>query len=480
MNSKSPIGKVLSPITTVSTAILREGKSIPQKYRNMVSLGLYGFANALIVSLLLLYYTDDYLQVHLGLSEAIANSIFSLSTAAGSIGLLIAVIVGGAYSDDFRSKYGARAPFILCGSLIAGGMLSLIPVFATIFPKDFLVVIFPLCFFAAYIGLGIGSSPTNALLSELFTREQRGWVGLVIAGFTTLGSFVGIVGLGIIADQVYITAIFPFTGIITAFIGITIFFLVEKANPPFEPIDPTIEDIRKTPKYLVTFGGKDFGKMLIVQSFWAFSIASISLYMAVFLRTEAAREVIGNNEGIVLIIAGLVAALMAIPSGFVIKKVGKVNTALLGSVIFGIYCFCLVFIELEGLFILIYPVAMIGGLGSIFIESVSLSLPADLVPEGKEAQFMGINKFASTWPQPFVAMIGAQVFILFAGNNPTAVIFSLGGIAAFIASGVLLLINYEKMLKEEYHNFYKRYVRAKGLIGGHLGEITDGILSKFT
>ncbi len=480
MNSKTPIDKVLSPFTTVTTAILREGKSIPQKYRNMVSLGLYGFANSLIVSLIILYYNDDYLQVHLEISKAVANSIWSYSTAAGSIGLLIAVIVGGAYSDDFRSKFGARAPFILGGSLLAGGMISLIPFFATILPRDFLLVVFPACFFIAYIGLGIGSSPTNALLSELFTREQRGWVGLAIAGFTTLGSFVGIVGLGIIADQMYITAIFPFTGIFVALIGIAIFFLVEKANPPFDPIDPTIEDIRNTPKYLITFGGKDFGKMLVVQSFWAFSIAAISLYMAEFLRSDAAREAIGNNEGIVLIIAGVVAATMAIPAGFIIKKIGKVNTALLGSVIFGVYCFLLVFIDLEGVFILLYPVAMIGGLGSIFIESVSLSLPADLVPEGKEAQFMGINKFASTWTQPIVAMIGAQIFIIFENQNPTAVIFTLGGIAAFLASAVLLLINYEKMLKEEYHNFYKRYVRAKGFLEQHIGDITDGIVSKFT
>jgi MFS family permease len=219
--------------------------------------------------------------------------------------------------------------------------------------------------------------------------------------------------------------------------------------------------------------------MLVVQSFWAFSIAGISLYMATYLRTDAAKAVIGNNEGAVLIIAGLVAASMAIPAGFLIKKIGKVNTALLGSIIFGIYCFSLVFIELEESFFLIYPVAIIGGLGSIFIESVSLSLPADLVPEGKEAQFMGINKFASTWPQPIVAMIGAQIFILFENQNPTAVIFSLAGIASFLASIFLLLINYEKMLKEEYQNFYKRYVRARGFIEQHIGDLTTGIVSKF-
>ncbi|MHA1978203.1 MAG: MFS transporter [Candidatus Hodarchaeales archaeon] len=480
MSSKSPIDKVLSPITTVSTAILREGKSIPQKYRNMISIGLYGFSNAVIVSLVLLFF-QKYMIIRLEMDGTLAASIFSYSIATGSIGLLLAVIVGGAYSDDFRSKYGARAPFIVGGSLLAGGMLILVPISATIFPRNFLIVIFPLIFFFAYIGLGIGSSPTNALLSELFTREQRGWVGLAIAGFTTVGSFAGIVGLQWVADNFNVMSVFPVTGFVTIFIGGTIFFLVEKVNPPFEPIDPTIEDIRNTPKYLITYGGNDFGKMLVVQSLWAFAIAAISLYMVNYLGTADAIAAIGEgNEGIVLIITGIVAASMAIPAGLIIKKIGKVNTAFLGSLIFGIYCFGLAFIELENVFGILLPVAMLGGLGSIFIESVRISLPADLVPEGKEAQFMGINKFASTWTQPIVSIMGAQILVLFAGDHPTAVIFILGGVASILASGVLFLIRYEKLLKDEYENFYKRYVRAKGLIGGHIGEITDGIISKFT
>ncbi|MHA2095785.1 MAG: hypothetical protein ACW98F_14285, partial [Candidatus Hodarchaeales archaeon] len=101
MSSKSPIDKVLSPITTVSTAILREGKSIPQKYRNMISIGLYGFSNAVIVSLVLLFF-QKYMIIRLEMDGTLAASIFSYSIATGSIGLLLAVIVGGAYSDDFR------------------------------------------------------------------------------------------------------------------------------------------------------------------------------------------------------------------------------------------------------------------------------------------------------------------------------------------------------------------------------------------
>lgn len=479
MSKDSPIDKVLSPIT-MTTAFLRREKTISQKQRNMIALGLYGFASALVVSLVITYYHSRYLLDWLNIEITLANSIFSYSTAAGSIGMLIAVIVGGAYSDDYRSKYGARAPFMLAGAVICGLMLYMVPILATLFSsegeRDLLLFLFPMAFFFAYAGLGLGSSPTNALLSELFTKEQRGWVGLVIAGFTTLGSFIGIVGLNMVDTTFYATMMFPFTGTVVILTGITIFFLVEKANPPFDPIDDTIEDIIKTPQYLVTYGGKDFGKMMVVQSLWGFAVAAVSLYLVIHLA-----PVVGEgNEGPVLIVTGVVAAIMAVPAGFAIKKFGKVNTAIAGSVIYGVYCFIFGYTELPGYADLLIPIAAIGGLGAILIESVRVSLPADLVPEGKEAQFMGINRFASTWTQPVVAILGAQILVMFAGSSPTTIIYGLAGIAAILSSFVLFMINYEKMLKEEYHNFYKRYLYAKGLIEQGIEDITDGFVSKFT
>jgi MFS family permease len=445
-----------------TTNIIRDRLTISQKYRNAIALGLFGFASAFIVALIIIYYNTWYLRQSLEINAILSDTIFSYSTAAGSIGLLITVIVGGAFSDDYRSKYGARAPFILVGCLIAGFVMVLLPIVGNLFPEDLLIIVFPLCFFIIYSGLGLGSSPTNALLSELFTKEQRGWIGLILAGFTTLGSFGGIFINRFVADNFGIPLIFPFSGIILFLIGITIFALVEKVNPPFPPIDSTLLDIKKTPSYLISFGSGGFTKMLVVQSLWGFASASVSIYLIVALSTPEAVDFLGEgNEGIVLVVTGIVAAIMAIPAGFIIQKVGKVRTALVGSFIFALYCFGLAFI-VTGYYSLLLILAAIGGLGSIFIESVRVSLPADLVPEGKEAQFMGINKFASIWTQPVVAILGAQIIILFANQNPTLIIFSLAGVASILATIILFFITYEKMIKTEYDNFYKRYLIAKG------------------
>ena len=62
------------------------------------------------------------------------------------------------------------------------------------------------------------------------------------------------------------------------------------------------------------------------------------------------------------------------------------------------------------------------------------------------------------------------------GNSPTLLIFLLAGISSFLATGVLFLIKYEKMIVDEYHKFYKRYVTAKGILESKLDAIVDRVI----
>ena len=93
---------------------------------------------------------------------------------------------------------------------------------------------------------------------------------------------------------------------------------------------------------------------------------------------------------------------------------------------------------------------------------------------------MGINRFASGWTSPLVSFAGAQLIIVFAtslnGNSPTLLIFLLACVSSFLATGVLFLIKYEKMIVDEYHKFYKRYVTAKGILEEKLDAIVDRVI----
>ncbi|MHA2248400.1 MAG: MFS transporter [Candidatus Hodarchaeales archaeon] len=488
LNGGSPDNK--TEYSFLTTEELRETRSLNQKVRNVLALGIYGTSHAVLIAFIIAYFNLSYLQgsdtFGLGLSPELAETIFSYSIAAGSIGFLGTVIIGGAFSDDYRSKYGARAPYILGGSLLAGIMLLLTPIFAGTADEDLMVILFPFCFFFVYVGLGLASSPNGALLSELFNKEQRGWVGLILAGFTILGSLIGLVffdvftgllldlsemfQLGFIAEF----SLFLFPALITIIGGIITFILVEKANPPYPPVDSPITDILQTPRYLM-IGGSDFGKMFLVQSFWGFASESVALYLIIHLVASGLPE---GDAPLALLVTGVVSAVMVIPAGIFIQKFGKVKTAIVGSLIYSGFCFLLAGMEIGGYFDTFLLIAAIGGFGAVFIESVRVSLPADLVPEGKEAQFMGINKFGSLWTQPFVALFGGFLLIaLFDWEYSfTVIMFALAGLASLFATLLLFLISYEKMVRDEYEKFYKRYLTARGFFEEKLDKIVDSIL----
>lgn len=476
----------------LTTEELREKRNTRQKIRNVCALGIFSTANAVILAFIIAYFNVAYLQgtsgFGLGLSPELAETIFSYSVAAGSIGFLGTVIIGGAFSDDYRSKYGARAPFILLGSILAGVMLVLTPVFAGLANQELLLLVFPVCFFLIYVGLGLATSPTGALLSELFTKDQREWIGLVLAGFATLGSLIGLILFPTIVNV--LTSLvetiqlpptlsgigyFLFPALIIILAGLCIFFLIEKANPPFPPIDSPVSDILQTPQYLA-LGGSDFGKMFFVQSFWGFASETVSIYLLIHLTTESG---ISKAEApIALLVVGLVSAIMAIPAGLFISKFGKVKTAIVGSALYSLFCFILAGMEIGNYYSLVFVIAAIGGFGAVFIESVRVSLPADLVPEGKEAQFMGINYFGAFWTQPIVALLGGFVLATFASweYSPTFILFILAGAASFVATIVLFLISYENMVRSEYYRFYKRYLAIRGFFDEKLDALVDAIL----
>ncbi len=483
----SPADKMT--LTLLTTKFLRETRTSFEKIRNVIALGIYAAASGIIIAFIIAYFSKSYLEESLQLSREVAEAIFSYSIAAGSVGFLAIVIVGGAFSDDYRSKYGHRAPFILLGCLLSGFMLLLTPIIAGSFAgtayEDLMYILFPLCFFIIYIGLGLATSPFGALLSELFTKEQRGWVGLVLAGFAILGSSIGLVFLDKIAALLFTLSetlqlnfllefglfLFPALTIIIA--GVLTFILVEKANPPFAPLDSTINDIKKTPSYIM-LGGSDFGKMFFVQSFWGFAAETVSIYLFIHLTTS--NSPISSEEApIVLLLVGVASAIMAIPAGLFIQKFGKVKTAIVGSLIYSGFCFLLAGMEIGDYYSLILIIAAFGGFGAVFIESVRVSLPADLVPEGKEAQFMGINKFGATWTMPLVAIVGGFLLTALVGwsYSATAIMFGLAGLATLAATILLFLISYEKMLRTEYNKFYKRYLTARGFLEDQVEKVVD-------
>ncbi len=466
----------------------------------------FGYLEVFLIS-----YLVEWLQVFLKMSPSDAGFVYSLSMASGSIGLLSSVIVMGAWSDDYRSRFGNRAPFIVAGSLGAGLLLIIAPII--IAPWNAVIVV-PLIMGLVNIALGAAISPHGALLSELFTRKERGWVGLVLAAAATAGTGLGLFTLGQFMNSNNPFLAWGTSGLVIIIGSILTFFLIPKTNPAFPPKDSIVKDIINTPKYLIFFGKGDYGYLFIVQLFWGLAIAGVTHYAVPYiiefvkvsemlhgLDETAARDLAHAYANMSLLTVGLTASLLAAPVGVFISKYGKVRTAIVGTIIYAFFCISLALeAEYYGSLreIIIYQsedlvihgglagiilVAILGGIGAIFITSVQMSLPADLVPEGKEAQFMGINLTATSLSKPFLAVLAAYVF---ASQSSTTffgfemegyqVIFLIAGLSMFVALLSLFAISYEKMLVREYYRYYKRYLRFQKLVESSLARVADRFL----
>ncbi len=70
----------------------------------------------------------------------------------------------------------------------------------------------------------------------------------------------------------------------------------------------------------------------------------------------------------------------------------------------------------------------------------------------------------------------AEEALLSLSSNESAILIGLAGISSVIATILLFLISYEKMLRDEYAKFYKRYLVARGFFEEKIDKFVDSIL----
>lgn len=395
-------------------------------------------------------YFAKYLEDEADLGSAAYGIILSVGICL----YLVTVIVSGAFSDDFRSKrWGNRVPFITAGGIGMGVVFILSYAILSIFGASLIVMIF--LFGAIYICNGIVSSPNNALLSELFEKDLRGWAALTRTLFVTVGSAIAIFIFPSMADRGNYEEMFIAIGIVLFICSGIVALFVPRLNPDFEP-DETIPDILATPQYLATYGRGDFGKLLICQVFWALGTGAVNYFWVAYLYYKF--DVSAEEIASILIILSIAAALAALPVGIMVATIGKVNTGIISSLLYCVFVFLLASAQSIGP---VYFYVVIGGVAVIGLSTIQGSLPADLVPEGKEGQFMGINTVFSLFPDPITLAIAAVALAVLPEKRAYQVLFSLVILEVLVAIVALVFITYEDWIGDKYERYYTRYLRAK-------------------
>lgn len=410
--------------------------------------------------------------------------VFSIIRTVATIAFMISLVVGGAISDDIRSRFGNRVPMIILGALIAGIGYASVPVLVRGNNYWLVLVLGSLIYIVIHIGLGFALAPDYALISELFTKEERGWAGLGFAGIGLIGTMIGYALQDVAkpgtnpaqgpapalaaANVAWITTGFIAGGVII-FLGLLTFIMTPKYNPPF-PADGTVSDILATPRYLFEMGSgnsanRDFLLMFIIGILWGGAGYIIDTYLASFLKAMKDNGFITLDPANLLIIIGISAAILAGPVGYVISKLGKIKSGMLGSLMLGFFSFMVAqtFIWANNP---LYALAFIAAAGTIFITAINVSLPADLVPRGKEGQFMGLFIIAANLLAPFAG--GAATLISIQYKNDVlggySTLFLIPTMLYFIAVFILAFMHYEDQLESEYNLYYRRYLLFKGFV----------------
>ncbi|NPE08352.1 MAG: MFS transporter [Asgard group archaeon] len=344
--------------------------------------------------------------------------------------LCFGVIIGGTISDSLRTKFGQRAPLILLGGLAGSFLFLLIPLITQLASESNVKFGFlMLLFIPAHIFIGIAFAPWLALVSDLFRKEERTGAGVAINILSAVGAAIAV----IIFSKLLVSDLSWIIWIITGLVfGISVIFtviLMPKRNPDYESKGQK-RDILKIPTIIWRYGGKTWILLLLTSSLWAFSshLVETGIVDSLIERFNILDTKASFTSNIMM---GVYIVVLLVPIILIIKRIGKVKASILASLFYGIFCLMLAtMVQFKS----IYYIVIIGGLGNIMLSTLQIALPADIVPKGREASFMGVFFVFGSITKPFATLIQG---IILEGNEKSISLSYFGGYPwVFLIAGI--------------------------------------------
>lgn len=342
---------------------------------------------------------------------------------AGSIVALIANILFGAFSDLTRSRFGARAPWLVLGSVMTAAML-----FAITKTDNIVLILVLWCVFQFFLNAIV--APLVAVIPDRAPESQRGTYSAIYG----VGSMVGS-GLASIVASRFISN--PQLGLIVFAVALLLcgpLFVVlapdksnkDKPRAKFS-MDMIMTNFSFPTKHCRDFYLALFGKLLFVLAFYA--ITGYQLYIAqdyIGLDATAAGNLIAGMATMQLIF-GLIFSAIAGP---ISDKVGRRKIFVIGCCLLSAAVFLIpAFWAASGAMIILAIVN--SGIVMGAYMSVDQALNFDVLPNPEtSAKDLGLLNMANTGGQIFGPMVTSFVVMSFGGYQPV-----------FIISAVLMVIS---------------------------------------
>ena len=338
---------------------------------------------------------------------------FSANKAAGLpmvtvAGTIIAVLVhplAGALSDRITSRWGKRRPYLFWWTLP-----NIVGLIAMAYAREIWVM--ALIFALIQLANNMANAPWTAVIADKVPKEQRG----VASGYYGLMGVLGtVVGGGVLAfmvdktapEAVYIRQLFLVYGIVvviqTACTVLSVLFVKEEPAPGGPRLSRReIKDLFWiNPKQYPDFFWVYLTRFLVTLGIWViYTFLQYYFEDVLGMKGEAS---IGNF----LIWMTASSVLTVYLAGYLSDFWGRKGMVYLSGGIMTLVC--LGFLLLQQPWIL-YPAAVLFGLGYGAYQSVDNALAVDVLPDPEEfGKHMGVWQVAGILPQVLASLVGGVV-----------------------------------------------------------------------
>ncbi|MBZ4666813.1 MFS transporter [Mahella sp.] len=293
---------------------------------------------------------NSYMPIFLGYYTN-SNTLIGFVMVWDNIANILLLPLIGAMSDNTRTRFGRRMPYIMIGMPIAGLLYALLPLqihWDTVIPLLVLDLIFNI-FMATY------RSPVVALMPDIVPSQHRSKANGIINLMGGFGSLI----MFFIGSQMYrMNQAYPFffVGILSLIMPIILLFTVKEPEIARrkEPAEHK-QSIFKALRFVLT--DKDKSPLFVLLSIFMM-IAGFGAVETFF--TRYALNVMNVSEDVSSFSMGFYAIsflIFALPAGFIATKIGKRRTMMMGSLLLGLMLLAFATIRSFTIIQILMPVA---------------------------------------------------------------------------------------------------------------------------
>jgi len=372
-------------------------------------------------------YFNTYLDHVLYLQPLYISIMVSLSATVGAISMPL----WGIISDNSRTKFGRRRPFLLFG-IIAGIGMILYSFAYPLFGKT--ETAFMWCLIIDVVVIGISSNAylvaERALIPDTIEVEKRGRANGLINSISYIGLLIGVAFLllgnelfgipdprdtvppiGTIITQDGHFILLSLGGSVFFIVSIVGFFFIKEKHITDLPVKKkffselkdifNINEVRKV---------KEFYKILIAFVVFQSGISSVMPYLFIFIFAQG----LSTMELLIgIAIAFPIVFIATIYLGKIADKHGRKKYVPLSLIIVSIGFFIMPFAGILAskiLFMICLPFVLVGVLA---IVTPLNAWAQDLLPEEKRGKFTGIFNIVNTLSQIIGSFAGGLIFMIF-------------------------------------------------------------------